>query len=152
MRRKPQLKMYLQIPAPALNISYIYFLKDSSAKREDSTNQIPNSFNLRNTTSYIYCNIELCNYGPVKKNSVQACLDLKSSYQNKFLADGSDKQILHYKISQISPHAIFVLTVRAGLLPSKIANLVSIDNLAACLLSEEHVETDDPNIRITTSI
>jgi hypothetical protein len=108
--------------------------------------QIEYSFRLQNKSHQVIKQAELWSFEPVKQTASQLCLKLHSNYPYQLLTDDSGNQVLHFTFENLPPYGSRVVTIKANLLVSAIANPIPSGPLPRDLNPQKFIESDHPAI------
>jgi transglutaminase-like putative cysteine protease len=130
-----------------------------TVRSEDSGNQEPKaagytiaknvqySYTLQNQTNRVIEKAEFWAHAPVKQTANQRCQDLTANYPFQLNTDHYGNQVLHFTFEKLAPYASRIITIKANLMVSRIANPISAGPEASDLLPEKYIESDHPEIR-----
>ena len=105
------------------------------------------SYTLQNTTNRVIEKAEFWAHAPVKQTAHQLCQDLTANYPFQLNTDHYGNQVLHFTFENLAPYASRIITIKANLMVSRLANPIGAKPEAADLLPEKYIESDHPAIR-----
>ena len=134
----------------AASITTMHPDKRDAAQSEDGgysiSRQIQYSFTLQNRSHQVIKQAELWTFAPVKQTASQRCLKLHSNYPYTLLTDDSGNQVLHFTFENLAPYGSCVVTIKANLLVSAIANPIPSGPWPRDLNPQKYIESDHPAI------
>ncbi len=105
------------------------------------------SFRLQNTTQGLIKKAQFWAYAPVKQTSTQLCSKITASHPYDLITDAYGNQVLHFNFDNLAPYATKIITIKANLLLSDQANLLSEEDMKIYLGAEKYIQTQDNQIR-----
>lgn len=118
----------------------------ASESGDTVTRQVQYSFTLKNTTNRLLKKAEFWTYAPVKETATQRCEDIAASHPYDLMEDDSGNQILCFKLNDLPPYALKIITIRATLQLTATPNPTRVPDLKAFLKPERYIECDDPEL------
>ena len=137
-----------------LFFSIFSFASEDYAKSH-SINPAETVYDIKRTVSYTYLlknesakllkEVDFKIYAPVSRTSYQLSTKLTSNLPSRLIKDNFGNQILHFKLVTIAPYATTIVTVKAELLMSSLAQKVTLE-VSPFLKPERYIESTDPAI------
>ncbi len=107
-------------------------------------------FSLRNTTGQAIPKAKFWAYAPVKENSTQKVIELKTSYPYELSVDDKGNQVLYFTFADIPPYTDKIITIEAKLLLSKKIKKNKTSDSKIYLKPEKYIESDNPEIMLVS--
>ncbi|MBW2116934.1 MAG: transglutaminase domain-containing protein [Deltaproteobacteria bacterium] len=104
------------------------------------------AFTLNNKTNSVIKNAGFRACAPVSRTATQKCSGLYSSHPYRLITDDLGNHVLNFSFKDIPPFATKIISIKADLLLSDIANPIAVTDLKPFLRPERYIESDDPDI------
>jgi transglutaminase-like putative cysteine protease len=109
------------------------------------------SYTLQNKTNRVIEKAEFWAHAPVKQTATQRCQDLTANHSFKILTDDAGNQVLHFTFENLAPYASRIVTIKANLMVSRLANPIAAEPDSFDLNPESKIESDHPAIRLAAA-
>ncbi|MFH1147587.1 MAG: transglutaminase domain-containing protein [Pseudomonadota bacterium] len=143
MNKKPNHLYYRLICLFAVLFSHAGFASESGYT---VTRQVQYGFTLKNTANRLLKGAEFRTYAPVKETATQRCEQITASHPYDLVEDNFGNQILCFKVDDLPPYAVKIITIRATLRLAETPNPTKVPDLKAFLKPERYIESDDSEL------
>ncbi len=120
--------------------------KASESDKDYSSRVIKYSFTLQNTTNQVLEKAEFWTYAPVKENSTQKVIEIKTSHPYKLITDDTGNQVLYFSFNNFPPYASKIVKIEAKLLLFNKLKIKKSKDLKIYLGPEKYIESGTPEI------
>ncbi len=104
-------------------------------------------FTLRNKANQVLQEAEFWTYAPVRQTSTQKCLNIEGSHPYRLVVDDLGNQILHFRLEDLPPYSVKLITIKARLALSNTPHPLPIGDVHPFLRPEKYIESDHPEVK-----